>query len=46
MALRHIDEAVNDPTEMKQRIMAPYEAGLIDAEEAEEWIVLRGLAEA
>lgn len=46
MTLCYIDDAREDPTEMKKRIMRAYFHGLLDADEAEEWIVLRGLVAA
>ena len=36
-------EAATDPSDMKERIMIAYEHGHLTAEEAEVWIVLRGL---
>lgn len=36
-------EAAADPSDMKERIMIAYEHGHLTAEEAEVWIVLRGL---
>jgi len=42
----HIWSVRDDPSEMKHRIMIAYEHGHLTAEEAEVWIVLRGLEEA
>lgn len=39
----HIWSVRDDPSEMKHRIMIAYEHGHMTAEEAEVWIVLRGL---
>lgn len=39
----HIWSVRDDPSEMKHRIMIAYEHGHLTAEEAEVWIVLRGL---
>lgn len=39
----HIGSERGNPSEMKHRIMIAYEHGHLTAEEAEVWIVLRGL---
>lgn len=46
MVEAHIWSVQDDPSEMKYRIMIAYEHGHLTAEEAEVWIVLRGLEEA
>lgn len=43
MVEAHIWSVRDDPSEMKHRIMIAYEHGHLTAEEAEVWIVLRGL---
>lgn len=43
LILSLIDREKGNPEEMKARIMIAWEAGIISAEEAEDWIVLGGL---